>query len=144
FPPGTPAPRADVYITLHYVLTQGNRVTAVAKRPFTVTNKSVQEAVVATMQQKNCVGILVLDSGGELDSWRGRRQWARATFYRAPDGKPRVRFWTNYGSTDAAVSEVDGSAGWVGPEERKGQTHVQLHFALFPAGADHVGGTVVD
>ena len=146
FPPGTPAPKADVYVTLHYVLTQGQDVAALAKRPFTVTNKPVQATAAATMQQKICSGVLVLDSAfGELDSWRGRRQWAKAVFYRTPEGKPRLKFSTNYvGSVDVAVSEYDGSAGWMGPQEKKGGTYVQLRFALWPAGPDHVGGSVVD
>jgi TonB family protein len=146
FPPGTPAPQADVYVTLHYVLTQGQVIAALSKRPFTVTNKPVQVAAASSLQQKACTGILVLDSAkkGELDSWFGRHTWARATFYRAPDGKPRVKFWTSFNSSDVAVSEYDGSAGWLGPEEKKAATKVQLRYSLWPAGPDHVGGSVVD
>jgi TonB family protein len=145
--PFPPVPKADVYITLHYVLTHGQvtAATAVSKRPFTVTDKPVQATNASSLQQKTCTGVLVLDSpNGEIDSWYGRHDWARAIFYRTPDGKPRVKFWTSWGSNDVAVNEFDGSAGWLGQLQRKGQTHVQLRFSLWPAGADHVGGSVVD
>jgi TonB family protein len=147
FPPGTPAPQADVFITLHYVLTHGQvaAAAAVSRRPFTVTDKPVEATNASSLQQKTCTGVLVLDSPhGEIDSWYGRHDWARAIFYRTPDGKPRVRFWTSWYSSDVQVNESDGSAGWLGPEQKKGGTSVQLRFALWPAGADHVGGSVVD
>lgn len=150
FPPGTPAPKADVFITLHYVLTHGQATAAAAasKRPFTVTDKPVEAANASSLQQKTCTGGLVLDSPhGELDSWYGRHDWARAIFYHTPDGKPRVKFWTSWYSADVAVSESDGSAGWLGPEQKRGPgggNPVQLRFSVWPAGADHVGGSVVD
>ena len=148
FPPGTPAPQADVHITLHYVLTHGDvaAAAAVSKRPFTVTNKPVEASNASSLQQKTCAGLLVSDSAtGELDSWRGRREWAKAIFYRTPDGKQRVKFWTAWGSNDVAVNETDGSAGWLGQLQKKGGfSFVQLRFSLWPAGADHVGGSVVE
>ena len=146
FPPGTPAPQADVFITLHYVLTEGQATAALLKRPFTVTNKAVQAANASSLQQKTCTGVLVLDTPtGEIDSLYGRHTWARAIFYRTPDGKPRVKFWTSFNSSDAPVSDYDGSAGWLGPVEKKGpQSWVQLRYSLWPAGPDHVGGSVVD
>jgi TonB family protein len=147
FPPGTPAPKADVYVTLHYVLTHGEAAAAaaVSKRPFTVTDKPVQVANASSLQQKTCSGVLVMHtSSGELDSWRGYRQWARAIFYRTPDGKPRVKFWTSWGSNDVAVNDSDGSAGWLGVEQKGTWISVRPRYALWPAGADHVGGSVVD
>ncbi len=147
FPPGTPAPRADVTITLHYVLTHGVVAAAAAasKRPFTVTDKPVEAANASSLQPKTCTGLLVVNSAtGELDSWYGRREWARAIFYRTPDGKRRVKFWTAAGSRDVPVNETDGSAGWLGQRQNAGPHSVQLRFSLWPAGADHVGGSVRD
>jgi TonB family protein len=150
FPPGTPAPKADVYITLHYVLTHGDvaAAAAVSKRPFTVTDKPIAAAKASSLQQKTCTGRIVVDSAtGGLDSWYGRHGWARADFYRGPDGKPRVKFSTSWYSADAAVNESNGSAGWLGPEQHvgpPGMGMVQLKYSLFPAGPDHVGGSVFD
>ncbi len=148
FPPGTPAPKADVYITLHYVLTHGDVATAaaVSKRPFTVTDKPVEASNASSLLPKTCTGRLVADSAtGEIDSWYGRHEWARAIFYHTPDGKPRVKFWTAWGSNDVAVNETDGSAGWLGQLQKKaGFGFVQQRFSLWPAGADHVGGSVVE
>ncbi len=146
FPPGTPAPRADVYITLHYVLTNGPiSAEAVSKRPFTVTNKPVEAANTSSLLPKTCTGVLVLNSSsGELDSWRGRHEWARAIFYHLPDGKPRFKFWTSWGSKDVPVNESDGSAGWLGPRQPVKGGFNQLRFSLWPAGSDHVAGSVVN
>ncbi len=147
FPPGTPAPRADVHITLHYVLTHGEvaAAAAVSKRPFTVTDKPVEAANTSSLLPKTCTGVLVLNSSsGELDSWRGRHEWARAIFYRLPDGKARFKFWTSWGSKDVPVNESDGSAGWLGPRQPVKGGFNQLRFSLWPAGSDHVAGSVVN
>jgi len=110
---------------------------------------SVQAANASSLQQTTCTEVLLLDSPhGQLDSWYGRHEWARAIFYRTPDGKPRVRFWTAAGSNDVPVNEADGSAGWLGQLQKKGSGRdpviVQLRYSLWPAGSDHVGGSVVD
>ena len=150
FPAGTPAPKADVYITLHYVLTHGQvaAAAAVAKRPFTVTDKPVDATNASSLQQKTCVGNIVVDSAtGGLDSWYGRHGWARAAFYRAPDGKPRVKFSTSWYTEDVAISESNGSVGWLGPAQKMGPPGfgiVQMKYSLWPAGPDHVGGSVFD
>jgi len=148
FPPGTPAPQADVTITLHYVLTTGPAAAAAAvKHPFTVTNKPVQGTVVATLpsHERTCGGRLVLDSPGQIDSIRGSRGYIQAVFYRAPDGKPRVKVTTSFGVIDAAVNESDGSAGWQGPLEKKTAYEMSLkHLYIWPAGPDHVTGSITD
>ena len=148
FPPGTPAPQADVTITLHYVLTTGPAAAAAAvKHPFTVTNKPVEGTVVATLpsHERTCTGRLVLDSPGEIDSIRGSRGYIQAVFYRAPDGKPRVKVTTSFGVIDVAVSESDGSAAWQGPLERKTAYEMSMkHFYIWPAGPDHATGSLTN
>jgi TonB family protein len=146
FPPGTPAPQADVTITLHYVLTSGQAAAAV-KHPFTVTNKPIQGTVVATMprQQRTCTGKLVLDSPGLLDSIRGSRGYVEVTFYRGGDGKPRARISLSTGTEDVAVSEFDGSAAWAGPIEHKtAYEYSWKHYYFWPSGPDHVTGSLTD
>jgi TonB family protein len=145
FPPGTPAPQADVYITLHYVLTSGPAsAEAASKRPFTVTNKPVEAANTSSLLPKTCSGILVISPFGELDSGRGWREWAKAIFYRTPEGQPRFKFWTAWGAKDVPVNELDGSAGWLGPRQPIKGGYNQLRFSLWPAGPDHVAGSVVN
>jgi TonB family protein len=148
FPPGTPAPQADVTITLHYVLTNGPQAAAAALRhPFTVTNKPIQGTVVATMpqQQRTCTGKLVLDSPGLLDSFRGSRGYIEVTFYRAPDGKPRAKISLSTGVVDQPVNEFDGSVGWAGPIEHKtAYEYSWKHYYFWPSGSDHVTGSLTD
>ena len=47
-------PRADITISMHYVLRQPGAATASSKRNFTITNDPVQGTIVDTMQQKTC------------------------------------------------------------------------------------------
>ncbi len=75
FPPGTPAPQADVHITLHYVLTHGE-VAAAAWRfqsvRSPVTDKPVEASNASSLQPKTCAGLLVCRTarlGNSRNSW---------------------------------------------------------------------------
>jgi TonB family protein len=135
FPPGTPAPRADVYITAHYILTQGR---APPKRPFTTTNTPIKETVVETMKEKICTGTMT--EGWPIDA----RTWpVEAMFYRKPDGAPWVRWTSRFGVVEhARVTEQGTSAHWTGlPELRAALArNANPRYVVWPVGDNHLSG----
>jgi TonB family protein len=139
FPPGTPAPRADIYITMHYVLAnrQAGNAPAPPKRPFTITSDQVQATAVDTMKQKICTGTLT--EGYFFDS---QRIPVEAIFYRAPDGTPWVK-WTSYGGTviQSQVTEIGTSAQWTGMAATgHREKPPRSRFAVWPVGDNHLSG----
>ncbi len=145
FPPGTPAPQAEVTITMRYALRQPGAADA-PKRPFTVTDAPVKGTVVDKMQQRVCTGVVV-EGGWGPNSFLGTRVRVEAVFYRNPDGAPWVR-WTSRGGivVDAPVIEQGVAAHWygipaLGPAMNRGP---KPRYAIWPAGDNRLGGTSDD
>jgi len=141
FPPGTPAPRADIFISMHYLLAhrQGAAAAAAAKKsPFTITDEPVKDTVVATMQQRVCTGIVV--EGWAFDELRIP---AQAVFYQRPDGTPWVK-WTSRGGVtiDAPVTEEGASAHWYGlpPSGPPSTRRAPPRYAVWPMGDNRIAG----
>jgi len=129
-PSAPPAPQADVFITLHYVLAHQQ-----TKSPFTVTNDPVVGTVVDTMLERTCRGFAVPNP-----LWFGyHRYWIQATWYHRPDGTKWIRYYQDGRGPDyLPVTELGMSAQWNSPYENKILTHT--HFELWPDGDNHISG----
>jgi TonB family protein len=95
FPKG--APKADIDISLHYVLAHrhdqpvaAGYTPVLSKSPFTITNDPVKSPVLETMLQRTCTGTMVL-GGTPNQPLYGTRFAAQAIFFRKPDGTPWVQ-----------------------------------------------------
>jgi TonB family protein len=143
FPPGTPAPEADICITLHFVL--GHQP---SKKPFTITNDPVpvQSTAVNKMMQKTCTGTAVEGGWGPHSSFGVHRR-VNAIFYRDPDGKAWVHWWYDNGAEFVApVTELGVSAQWNG-RLKCGPISAgcnQPHYAVWATGPNSFGGSTVD
>jgi TonB family protein len=134
FPPGTPAPRADVYITARYILTQAG--SAPPRRAFTITNAPVKETVVETMNERICPG--TMKEGWPIDA----RIWpVEAMYYRKPDGTPWVRWTSRFGVVEhARVTENGTSARWNGLAEVVAGKPPPILFEVWRVGENHLAG----
>jgi len=139
FPPGTAAPQADVYITLHYVLSNQP-----AKTPFTVTNAPVKDSAVATTLQRTCTGTAVMGGWGP-NSPLGWHRRVAVTFYRKPDGTPWAR-WEDQGGvlTFVPVVELGMSAQWTAQYTLTKPPYPWFHYAVWPADKNGLSGTVTN
>jgi hypothetical protein len=140
FPPGTPAPRADAYVTMRFVLKNG---TAASKGPFTITNEPVHGTVFEKMQDKVCTGEMVQGPLG-MNSIVGSRGPAEAYFFRKPDGSAWVRFTAFFGIVFfAPVSDLGMAAQWdaLGPPAKSGDRG-SIHYALWPSGDNRITGSI--
>ena len=141
FPPGTPAPQADVTITLHYVLSDQP-----ARKPFTITNAPVKNSVVATMLQRTCAGTVLIGGWGP-NRWGASQDNVRVIFYHKPDGAAWIDFWPggHFGLVQRPVTELGVSAQWNDMPRNYGQGLIVVpHYAVWPAGENHLSGTVTD
>jgi len=136
FPPGTPAPRADVYITARYILTQGQAGRAPPKRAFTVTNAPIKETVVETMKERICPGTM-------KEGWpfEARIMPVEAMFYRRPDGTPWVRWTSRDGIVEQArVTENGTSARWYGLAAVSPLKQAPVLLEVWRVGDNHLSG----
>src|SRR5580698_2639094 len=96
FPEGEP--RADIDISLHYVLAhRHDQPVAAGYKPvlsrshFSITNDPVKSPVLDTMLQRVCTG-RVVNGGIRNHPSYGYPSQAQAIFFRKPDGTPWVKF----------------------------------------------------
>ena len=121
FPEGEP--KADIDISLHYVLAHrhdqpvaAGYTPVLSKSPFTITNDPVKSPILETMLQRTCTGTMVL-GGIPNHPWYGMRSWAQAIFFRKPDGTPWVKFYERGYPSLSPVTEVGKMVTWTGREE---------------------------
>jgi len=136
FPPGAPAPQAEVNLALHYVLEHRP-----SKSPFTIGNDPVEGTVVETMMQRTCTGTLV-----PIWWWTATgREWIQAIFYRNPDGTNWIRIYYNgKGPISLPVTELGKSASWTTPQEIAGKLALKTHYWVWPVGDNRLSGTTVE
>src|SRR5580658_1332198 len=121
FPQGEP--RADIDISLHYVLAHRHDQPVAAgytpvssKSPFTIMNDPVKSPVLETMLQRICTG-MVVRGGITNHPWYGMRSQAQAIFFRKPDGTPWVKFYEWGFPSLSPVTEVGKMLQWTGRRE---------------------------
>src|SRR5580692_12821601 len=119
-------PRADIDISLHYVLAHrhdqpvaAGYTPVSAKSPLTIMNDPVKSPVLDTMLQRTCTGTMVL-GGVPNHPWYGQHYQAQAVFFRKPDGTPWVKFYERGYSSLSPVTEVVKMVTWTGREEHIG------------------------
>jgi protein TonB len=141
FPAGTPAPQADAYITMHFVLThRAAGAPAPPKRPFTITDGPVEGTVADIMLRKTCVGMFIPLWTEMLPDYP-----VQAVFYRKPDGTKWVEFTRAGRPTDLfRVTEVGTSAQWTDNPYKVGKHDWSTHFTVWPEDDNRIVGTTVD
>jgi TonB family protein len=147
FPEGEP--KADIDISLHYVLTHRHDQPAAAgytpvssKSPFTITNDAVKSPILETMLQRVCTGTIVL-GGIPNQPWYGMHFEAQAIFFRKPDGALWVKFYERGYPSLAPVTEVGKMVTWTGRMEWLSNTVRQWHhYTVWPDGDNHLNGAI--
>ena len=149
FPEGEP--KADIDISLHYVLAHrhdqpvaAGYTPVLSKSPFTITNDPVKSPVLETMLQKNCTGTQVLGGIPNYPIY-GMRSWAQAIFFRKPDGTPWVKFYERGNPVLSPVTQVGKMVTWTGPQEFFGQNSnfsYWLQYTVWPDGDNHLSGAI--
>jgi TonB family protein len=144
---------ADVHLSLHYVLAHrhdqpvlASTAPALSDRPFTITNGPVKDTVVETMLQRTCTGDMVTNQMGDSrpDSILGAHDAVTAIFYRKPDGTPWVKWSSNGGTANYfPVVELGVSAQWRYPYLKSYYNSPPEHYAVWPAGDNHLSGRTV-
>jgi hypothetical protein len=133
FPPGTPAPQADVFLTLHFVLAHQQ-----SKSPFTIGNDPVQGAVVDTMLERTCTGTVE-----PLWGWASGRYAIVAIWCHRPDGTKWVKLYQNgTGPNYRPVTEIGKSAAFRAPPINAKASWSS--YWVWPVGDNRLSGTVVD
>jgi TonB family protein len=152
FPEGEP--RADIDISLHYVLAHrhdqpvaAGYTPVLSKSPFTVMNDPVKSPVLDTMLQRTCTGTEV--KGGIINHpVYGMRSFAQAIFFRKPDGTPWVKFYVWGNPNLSPVTEVGKAVQWTIQQVHHGMRGDYIHYTVWPDGDNHLsggtGGLVVD
>jgi TonB family protein len=149
FPGGEP--KADIDISLHYVLAHrhdqpvaAGYAPVVSRSPFTITNDPVKSPILSTMLQRICTGTVV--KGGRRDqSWSGISSYqAKAIFFRKPDGTPWVKFDAWGLPVVSPVTEVGNMVQWTGHVEftiyRNSEYYPQ--YTVWPDGDNHLSGVM--
>jgi TonB family protein len=147
FPEGEP--KADIDISLHYVLAHrhdqpvaAGYTPALSKSPFTIMNDPVKSPVLDTMLQRTCTGTIVL-GGIPNHPWFGTHFAAQAIFFRKSDGTPWVKFYERGYPTLSPVTEVGKMVTWTGREEHISRGNVQwLQYTVWADGDNHLSGAV--
>jgi TonB family protein len=146
FPAGEP--KADVEISLHYVLAHRHDQPAVAgyapvpdRSPFTITNDPVKSPVLDTMLQRVCTGTMVF-GGIANEPIYGSRHWAQAIFFRKPDGTPWVKFWEQGHQTLAPVTEVGKMVTWTGRVNGPLKEASWHQYTVWADGDNHLSGAI--
>jgi hypothetical protein len=132
FPEGEP--KADIDISLHYVLAHrhdqpvaAGYTPVLSKGPFTIMNDPVKSPILDTMLQRTCTGTEV--KGGITNHPEyGMRSWAQAIFFRKPDGTPWVKFYERGHPSLSPVTEVGKMVQWTGRKSiRKRPSLASVH-----------------
>jgi TonB family protein len=147
FPDGEP--KADMDISLHYVLAHQHDQPAAAgytpvpsRRPFTITNDPVKSPILDTMLQRTCTGTITVGGIPNHPAF-GVHSWARAIFFRKPDGTPWVKFWERGHQSLSPVTELGKMVTWTGRQEHKDRdTDSWLQYTLWPDGDNHLSGVI--
>ncbi len=150
FPEGEP--KADIDISLHYVLAHrhdqpvaAGYTPVLSKSPFTIMNDPVKSPILETMLQRTCTGTLVL-GGIANHPWYGIRYGIQAIFFRKPDGTPWVKFDEGGYPVLAPMTEVGKMVTWTGPQVKIGggtsSYYRWLQYTVWPDGDNHLSGAV--
>ena len=149
FPEGEP--KADIDISLHYVLAHrhdqpvaAGDTPVLSKSPFTITNDPVKSPVLETMLQRVCTGTIVLGGIANQPIY-GMRSWAQAVFFRKPDGTPWVKFNsmgdTGGGPSLSPVIELGKVLQFTGRVEYlRGQPYFFPPYTVWSDGDNHLSG----
>jgi TonB family protein len=144
FPQGEP--KADIDISLHYVLAHRHDQPAdagytpvLSKSPFTIMNDPVKSPILETMLQRTCTGT-VMRNGIINHPEYGMSSWAQAIFFRKPDGTPWVKFYAWGHPSLAPVTEVGKMVQWTA--QRGTKVPQWVHYTLWPDGDNHLRGAV--
>jgi TonB family protein len=139
----------DIDLRLHYVLTRqsedGTPVSSPApapRRPFTITNDLVKSPILDTMILKTCTGEVVR-GGVRNHPMFGRHSWARAIFFRRPDGTPWVSLYEDGFPDLSPVTEVGKTLQWTGREEHIGRGNsIWTTYQVWPEGDNRIIGNI--
>jgi TonB family protein len=145
FPQGEP--RADIDISLHYVLAHRHDQPVAAgytpvssKSPFTIMNDPVKSPILETMLQRTCTG-WVVKNGISNHPVYGMSSTAQAIFFRKPDGTPWVKFYAWGNPSLAPVTEVGKMVQWT-IQEQQGKDVAWVHYTVWPDGDNHLRGAI--
>jgi TonB family protein len=146
FPEGEP--KADIDISLHYVLAHrhdqpvaAGYTPVLSKNPFTIMNDPVKSPILDTMLQRTCTGTMVLGGIPNLP-WYGMRSWAQAIFFRKPDGTPWVKFYERGYPSLSPVTEVGKMVTWTGRQQHTKDLDIWFQYTLWPDGDNHLNGAI--
>ena len=144
FPQGEP--KADIDISLHYVLAHrhdqpvaAGYTPVLSKSPFTIMNDPVKSPILETMLQRTCTGT-VTRNGIPNHPVYGRRSWAQAIFFRKPDGTPWVKFYEGGYPSLSPVTEVGKMVQWTGRREGAHGDFFWMQYTLWSDGDNHLSG----
>jgi len=140
-------PKADIDISLHYVLAHrhdqpvaAGYTPVLSKSPFTIMNDPVKSPILDTMLQRTCTGTVVRN-GVTNHPWYGMRSWAQAIFFRKPDGTPWVKFNEHGYLSLSPVTEVGKMVEWTVQEHRAGGVAPEwIQYTVWPDGDNHLSG----
>ena len=145
FPEGEP--KADIDISLHYVLAHrhdqpvaAGDTPVLSKSPFTIMNDPVKSPILDTMLQRTCTGT-VTRNGIPNHPVYGMRSWAQAVFFRKPDGTPWIKFYAWGQPNLAPVTEVGKMVQWT-LQEQWGKDPAWVHYTVWPDGDNHLSGAI--
>jgi TonB family protein len=153
FPEGEP--KADIDISLHYVLAHrhdqpvaAGYTPVLSKSPFTITNDPVKSPILETMLQRTCTG-RVMRGGIRNHPLYGLPYSAQAIFFRKPDGTLWVKFnsvgGTGGGISLSPVTEVGKMLQFTGHVEHPSPRDQSLFFPQYTVWSDgdnHLSGTI--
>jgi TonB family protein len=149
FPEGEP--KADIDLSLHYVLTHRHDQPVAAgytpilsKSPFTISNDPVKSPILDTMLQRTCTGTEVL-GGIPNHPIYGVRYSTQAIFFRKPDGTPWVKFYEMGYPVVSPVTEVGKMVTWTGAQQRFGGAPTAfywLQYTVWADGDNHLRGAI--
>jgi TonB family protein len=145
-------PKADMDISLHYVLAHRHDQPAAAgytpvlsRSPFTITNDPVRSPILDTMSQRTCAGTMVLGGAANHPIY-GVHYRVQAIFFRKPDGTPWVKFDEAGYPVLSPVTEVGKMVTWTGPrvEIATGKDAIVrwLQYTAWADGDNHLNGAV--
>jgi TonB family protein len=146
FPDGEP--KADMDISLHYVLAHQHDQPAAAgytpvpsRRPFTITNDPVKSPILDTMLQRTCTGTITVGGIPNRPAF-GVHSWAQAIFFRKPDGTPWVKFWEKGQLSVSPVTQMGKMLTWTGPLHGFVKEASWYQYTVWPDGDNHLSGAI--
>jgi TonB family protein len=146
FPEGEP--KADINISLHYVLAHrhdqpvaAGYTPVLSKGPFTILNDPVKSPILTTMLQRTCTGTVVR-AGLTNHPWYGAPSWAQAIFFRKSDGTPWVKFYGVGQPSLSPVTEVGKMVQWAREEPIGIRGTAWIQYTVWPDGDNHLSGAI--